>query len=250
MIIVDWCRQNKMILNAHKCAVMSTTHSKNKILFSYTIENEPLKRVSIKKDLGVIIDDKLSFNEHVDYITRKSYRMIGFIFRCGKYFTSQSSMRLLYSSLVRNRLEYCSTVWNPFYTNANDQIERVQKKFTRMFYFKFNIASPRPAYNVRLKYLKLRSLETRRIVNDEIMLYKLIHNHLDSSLSERLSFRTPARLMRHESIFYLPKMVTNYQHNAPIYRIQRNHDYYFQSLNIIDTRPYAFKKMVKNFFEW
>ncbi len=99
-----------------------------KIIFPYTIDNKILKRVSRIKDLGIIFDDKLSFTEHIDDITRKSYRMLGFIFRCGKYFVSQYSMRILYSSLVRNRLEYCSTVWNPFYNNAIDQIERVQKK--------------------------------------------------------------------------------------------------------------------------
>jgi len=119
--IVEWCERNKMVLNVYKCAVMSTTHGHNKIMYPYAIGNEQLKRFSTKKDLGVIMDDKLSFNEHVDEITRKCYRTLDFIFRCGRYFSRQSSMRLLYLSLVRNRLEYCSTVWNPFYINANDQ---------------------------------------------------------------------------------------------------------------------------------
>lgn len=78
-----------MVLNVDKCAVISTTHSLDKIEFSYKINNEPLKRVSTKKDLGIIIDDKLSFNEHIDDISRKSYKMLGFIFRCGTFFSSQ-----------------------------------------------------------------------------------------------------------------------------------------------------------------
>jgi ribonucleases P/MRP protein subunit RPP40 len=201
--IIDWCRRNNMSLNVDKCAVMSTTHSRNKILFPYTIGNDILKRVSTKKDLGIIMDDKLPFNEHVDEMTRKAYKMLGFILRCGRYFSNQSSMRLLYFTLVRNRLEYCSTIWNPCYSNASDQIERVQKKFTRMFYFKFRIAHPRPPYYQRLKHLKLRSLETRRLENDEIMLYKLIHNHVDSALSQRISFHQPTRTTRQDSIFYL-----------------------------------------------
>jgi len=248
--VVEWCRINKMVLNVDKCAVMSTTHSHDKILFNYTIENELLKRVSTKKDLGIIMDDKLSFNEHVEDITRKSYRTLGFIFRCGKYFSLQSSLRVLYLTLVRNRLEYCSTVWNPYYSNARDQIERVQKKFTRMLYFKFNIAHPRPDYHLRLKHLKLHSLETRRMVSDEIILYKLLHGHLDSRLCQRISFYQPSRPSRQNSIFYLPKMVTNYQENAPIHRIQRNHDVFFRNLNIIDMGTFAFKKLAKNWFDW
>lgn len=151
-----------------------------------------LERVSLKKDLGITFDDKLSFNEHVEDIIRKSYRTLGFIFRCGRYFSHRRSLHLLYSSLIRSRLEYCSTVWCPFYAEAIDRIEKVQKKFTRLLYFRFDIAHPRPPYRERLKHLKLRSLETRRLINDEIMLYKLVHGHVDSTLCHNLSFHQPS----------------------------------------------------------
>jgi len=179
--IVKWCETNKMVINVKKCAIMSTTLSHNVIKFPYNINNVVLDRVAVKKDLGVLFDDKLSFNAHIVDITRSAYRMLGFVFRSGKFFKSQQSMKLLYNALVRNRLEYCSTVWSPMYLNAIDQLERVQKKFTRMFYFKFNIETPRPHYHVRLKRLKMHSLESRRIENDEIMLFKLVRGFADSS---------------------------------------------------------------------
>lgn len=247
--IIEWCEKNKMVVNVKKCAVMSTTFSLNKIQYVYKINNEELERVSIKKDLGVIFDDKLSFNEHIDDITRKSYRMLGFIFRSGKYFKSQLSMRLLYNTLVRNRLEYCSTVWSPFYHNAIDQLERVQKKFTRMFYFKFNLGNPRPHYHVRLKNLHMHSLESRRMENDEIMLFKLMHGHVDSSLQRNLVYHQPLRTTRQKDTFYLPTMSTNYQHNSPLFRIQRNHDAYFSTFDLQRGSLVMFKKKIRNFFE-
>lgn len=82
-----------MVLNVDKCAVMSTTHSHNKIIYPYAIGNEQLKRVSMKKELGVIIDDK-TINVDVDNITRKSYRTLGFIFRC------------IYCIAIKNWLEF------------------------------------------------------------------------------------------------------------------------------------------------
>lgn len=33
--MVEWCRKNNMTLNVEKCAVMSTTHSRNKVIFPY-----------------------------------------------------------------------------------------------------------------------------------------------------------------------------------------------------------------------
>lgn len=155
----------------------------------------------MKRDLGVLIDDKLSFKEHISATTRKAYQMLGFIFRCGKFFKNPNSMMVLYNSLVRSRLEYCSTVWSPFYEKHNQIIERVQRKFTRMYYFKFGLQ--KPVYHDRLKYMKLHSLESRRLENDEITLYKIIHNMIDTSLTHSLSYHNQTRPSRqhHQQIF-------------------------------------------------
>ena len=49
--IVNWYRKNNMALNVNKCAIMSTTHSRDKMLFPYSVENNLLKRVNAKKHL-------------------------------------------------------------------------------------------------------------------------------------------------------------------------------------------------------
>lgn len=48
--VVDSCRRNNIALNVGKCAVMSTTHSNDKVLFSYAVEGDVLERVATKKD--------------------------------------------------------------------------------------------------------------------------------------------------------------------------------------------------------
>lgn len=174
--------------------------------------------------------------------------MLGFIFRCGKYFTNQSSMLLLYNALVRSRLEYCATVWNPIYAKYTDMIERVQRKFTRMFYYTFKML--RPDYDSRLKFLKLHSLQHRRLENDELVLFKIIHHHIDTSLVYKLSFHHYNRFNRHTKsrLFYLPNISTNIEENSPIYRIQNHHDDHFSNLNLMDDNLYSFKKLVRNQF--
>lgn len=258
--IHNWCIDNKMILNLKKCAVMSTTHSTQKRIFDYGLNGMILERVSVKKDLGIMLDDKLSFNHHVEMITKKAYQMLGFIFRCGKYFRNKSSLMILYKSLVRNRLEYCSSVWNPQYDRAIQEIERVQKKFTRMFFFKFNMGTPRPVYIARLRHLKLHSLESRRRENDEINLYKIIHKHIDSrSLYQHLKFHQPIRSTRQNrlisggrprKIFYLPRFSTNYEENAPINRLQCKHDEFFFNIDIFDNRFPFVKRRIRSYFEY
>lgn len=118
--------------------------------------------------------------------------MLGFIFRSTKYFTNYKSIMRLYYPYVRSRLDYCSTVWNPHYVKYVDQIERVQKKFTRMLYYKFNWV--KPDYKTRLKQLNMTSLETRRLQLDEITLYKPNSSTHHLSAQHRYSFQRPMSL--------------------------------------------------------
>ena len=244
LTIERWCESNDMYLNHKKCAVMSVTLSRTKVEFPYMLGGNVIERVRSKADLGVIIDDKLSFSEHVDFITRKSYQLLGFIFRCGRYFSNQSSMMSLYNALIRSRLEYCSSVWSPFYHNSISQIERVQKKFSRMFFYKFNME--RKSYDQRLSDLKLHSLESRRLEKDEVVLFKLVHNHIDSQLCHQLSFDNRNRSIRQSRVFYLPHFKTNIQRNCPLMRLQEHHDIFFSDLDLFDDRLPVFRRTVRN----
>jgi len=54
---------------------------------------------------------------------------IGFIKRRYKEFNDPHTTNLLFTSLVRPKLEYCSSVWSPQYQVHIDRIESVQKQF-------------------------------------------------------------------------------------------------------------------------
>ena len=70
-----------------------------------------------------------------------------------KRFRDPESVITLNKAYVRSQVEYCSVVWSPIYQNSVDKIERVQRKFTRMIYHKFNW--PKVEYPQRLERLKL-----------------------------------------------------------------------------------------------
>ena len=247
----DWCKENKLGLNMKKCAVMSITRKaeKNKLLCQYKIGNDVVPRVNSKRDLGVIIDSKLSFAEHVSLTTRKAYQMLGFIFRCGKFFKNSDSIATLYNSLVRSRLEYCSTVWNPMYKKYVNVIERVQRKYTRMYYYKFNMS--KPDYAERLDRLNMKSLEKRRLMSDEMTLYKIFHRRIDTKLNESIAFFNHGRSTRRNvassrPIFYTTTYSSNAERNQPLNRMQDHHDKYFPECDIFIDSIVSFKNSVIN----
>ena len=55
----------------------------------------------------------LSWNDHIDLIISKAYKMLGIIYRTCSTDCDQKTMLILYKSLVRPQLEYASQVWSP-----------------------------------------------------------------------------------------------------------------------------------------
>ena len=89
---------------------------KNKIIFNYYIDNTVLQNVCAISDLGILFDSSLTFNSHLDNVCKESLKMLGFIFRNTKDFLNIDTIKLLYVSLVRSKLEYLTPIWCPFYT--------------------------------------------------------------------------------------------------------------------------------------
>ena len=120
------------------------------------------------RDLGVIVDEKLRFEEHISEKINKAYSMLGIIKRNFKYLDSKSFV-MLYKSMVRNYLEYAVSVWSPSKKGVIEMIEKVQKRATKM------IANCKDlCYINRLKLLKLPTLKYRRLRGDMVETFKIL----------------------------------------------------------------------------
>jgi hypothetical protein len=84
-----------------------------------------LDRVSSINDFGVIIDEKMTFSEHVVVMVAKAFAMLGFIGRLSLEFGDLYTLKSLYTCLVRPKLENASCVWNPSYDVLVDKVEHV-----------------------------------------------------------------------------------------------------------------------------
>ena len=113
--VLEWCNKNHLCMNKDKCRVMSFSRKNENLSYDYTMNGVSLIRCQQFKDLGVIMDSTLSFIPHINYVTNKATRMLGFVVRNTREFQSIECILLLYYSFVRSVLEYCSIIWNPYY---------------------------------------------------------------------------------------------------------------------------------------
>ena len=76
--------------------------------------NLEIEKVKEEKDLGVVIDNKLNFRQHISSKMSTANRNLGIIFRTFTYL-NQEMFSSLYKSTVRPHLEYASVIWSPLY---------------------------------------------------------------------------------------------------------------------------------------
>ena len=89
-------------------------------------------------------------------------------------FKTKEVMIPLYKALARPIIEYANSVWCPYKKKHIKAIERIQRNFTKRVF-----GIQKLSYKERLTYLKLPSLEYKRVRGDMIEAYKIINNIYD-----------------------------------------------------------------------
>ena len=156
----EWEKRWQMKFNCQKCFVMRLTHARSPKQFSYSLGGVTLSEVNNHPYLGVSISNKLNWNSHIQEISSKANRSLGFIKR-NLYSCNQSTKLTAYRSLVRPQVEYSAAVWDPYTKKNIDQLERVQKRAARFILNDYKSKSPGCATQM-VKDLGLEPLTTRR----------------------------------------------------------------------------------------
>ena len=107
--LIQWVRDNELLLNVKKTNYMIFTNRRHVDLgnVAFKMGETPIERSSVARFLGVLIDDKLTWNQHIMAVRHKMSRYIGSIFRI-KHMLPMRCRLLTYNSLVMSHLNYCS----------------------------------------------------------------------------------------------------------------------------------------------
>ena len=121
---------NRLSLNADKTSIMLFTHSRvDRNSISIRLGNKMIKQVRSVKFLGIYLDDRLNFNEHVSYLSKT----VGIMYKMS-CFLPPHILKMLYFSLFYSQLIYCINVWGGCgITNSNKNGEYSKASFI-LFY--------------------------------------------------------------------------------------------------------------------
>jgi hypothetical protein len=128
--------------------------------------------------LGIIRSSDSTYREHVASVAQKGRRLIGQCFRALQS-RDPAFMTQVYNTYILPVLLYASPIWTPHLRRDIDELEAVQRCFTRRLEHQKGLS-----YGLRLRNLEMLSLEAKRAELDAVTVYKLQHNMVGLRLDE------------------------------------------------------------------
>ena len=119
--------------------------------------------------MGVTLEENCKFDAHINATVNAGNKMLGFIRRNIKV-NSQRTKEMAYKMLVRPKVEYAASVWDPYTKSQISNLEKIQRRAAR---FVLNDHKKCSSVTNMLKSLKWPSLEQRRKATRLTNLYKI-----------------------------------------------------------------------------
>ena len=228
----EWAAKWQMKFNIKKCKILRITRrTKNAIKFKYTMSSprshstitvppeiqraaaeilitDPpttafthLEDIQSDKYLGVVLDNRLSFNNHTDEITKKATNLLN-LCRRNLHMCHQNIKETAYKAIIRPHLEYASPSWNPYTSRNINKIEAVQRRSARFVLGNYNY-SPTSGLTHDIHHrLKWIPLQHRRALYDLALFYKIRSNMVNINFPPIVqpSFRQPDRYVHVQAL--------------------------------------------------
>ena len=154
---IEWSSRNSMKIHPTKTKELFICFAKNPPnVPRITINGSPVERVNECKLLGVFLNDKLTWNEHIEMLHKKASSKLYFLSQLRKSRVGSGDIVRIYSSVVRPILEYSCQLWHGGLTDSQSLLlESIQQRA-------LCIAYPSMSYEDALSAANLVPLNERR----------------------------------------------------------------------------------------
>ena len=178
--LADWFRANKLSLNVGKTVYMIFSNNHKMPLNTSLVlrlGTQSIKQVKHTQFLGLHIDDKLKWSEHLKHVKSKLSSSL-FAIRTAKNILSIDQLKTLYNSMFYPYLDYGIILWGVAAQNLIKPIEILQKKAIRLLGNSTYNATTAPIFK-SLNLLNVKDI-------NKLQMYKLLYKLHDNTLPKTL----------------------------------------------------------------
>lgn len=186
-IIFDWCCYNKLSLNPEKCRYMLFTNKNVPNDPVIKIESDIVERAKSFKYLGVIVDDKLKYQDHIAMLCTRLARVRGITFNLRKHLDIKAAKNVYYTC-VYSILTYCICTWGGVFqeTSRGDRLLRLQKGIMKNLFKDFH-----PNASCLFKSMHILKLNDIHKLYASIYMFKVLKLNLMPTVQENLNLNFP-----------------------------------------------------------
>ena len=201
-----------MKLNPAKCKVITFTLRKSPVITAYILDSHQLERCEQIRDLGVLLDEKLTFAQHVDEVVRKANRMLGLLIRSMQAAPCMRGARFdhrpvltAFGAHVRSVIDYTSVIWSGAAGTHMARLERLNHRFLMWLAARTQERCSSLDYDSLLEHFKCQSIKGRMIQTDISFMCSVFGDRIDcSELVAKFGLATQVRRSRHTGLFHVP----------------------------------------------
>ena len=176
-----WLKFKQLKLNTNKTKFMIISRNRVNENVSVEIDGETIDRVSEIKYLGVIIDDKLKFNVHIDNVIKKIAKKYGILCRLKKELNTFSKIHL-YKSIISPHLDFCTSILFLANETQISRLQRLQNKIMRLILRCNRYTSS----SLMLDALQWLSVKQRIVFLTMVFIFKVANGLLPRYLCDRI----------------------------------------------------------------
>ena len=164
----SWADTWQMSFNPQKCEAMHITRSRKTKPHTYQIMGVNLKDVDQCRYLGVQLSSNMSWSNHISRTVNDANKILGVV-RRNLSKCDPTVKQAAYLALVRPKLEYAASVWDPHQAYLINKLEMVQRRAAR---FVMNDYAATSSVTSMLNNLQWSSLQQQRRSSRLTLLYK------------------------------------------------------------------------------
>ena len=119
-----------MKANPKKFQCMILSPNQHEVTHLKLCDDVLINSESSVKVLGVIIDNRLTFTEHISRCCKKAARQLDALSTIAKYLEMKSK-KLIFNSFIMSNFNYCPLVWHFCGKDNNNKLEQIQERSLR-----------------------------------------------------------------------------------------------------------------------
>ena len=196
----DWLLANKITLNTKKSHYMLFGNKRRTIqynqLSSIKINEIQITKVADTDFLGVTINEKLEWSQHIRNVSNQISKLNGILFLT-RHLLTRETLKNIYLTLVNPHITYCHTVWGNTYKKHLKPLILTQKRIVRTITFSRKYTHTAPLF----QSLNILNIKQSTILFATLFVFKVLNNLVFSNIgfdfaanTHNINLRDPLRL--------------------------------------------------------